>query len=40
MKFSKMLAAITDILNQDSDTEIDVCMTFEMARKIELKSEK
>lgn len=36
MKFSKMLAAITDILNQDSNTEIDVCMTSEMARKIEL----
>lgn len=36
MKFSKMLAAITDILNQDSDTEIDVCMTSEMAQKIEL----
>ena len=36
MKFSKMLTAITEILNQNADTEVDVCMTFEMARKIEL----
>ena len=36
MKFSKMLAAITQVLNQDSDTQVDVCMTSEMARRIEL----
>ena len=36
MKFSKMLAAITQILNQDSDTLIDVCMTSQMAGRIEL----
>ena len=36
MKFSKMLTAITEILNQNADTEVDVCMTSEMARKIEL----
>lgn len=34
MKFSKMLAAITQVLNQDSDTQVDVCMTSEMARRI------
>lgn len=32
----KMLTAITEILNQNTDTEVDVCMTSEMARKIEL----
>ena len=31
-----MLAAITQVLNQDSDTQVDVCMTSEMARRIEL----
>ena len=36
MKFSKMLAAITQVLNQDLDTQVDVCMTSEMARRIEL----
>ena len=36
MKFSKMLAAITQVLNQNSDTQVDVCMTSEMARRIEL----
>lgn len=36
MKFSKMLTAITEILNQNADTEVDVCMTSEMARRIEL----
>ncbi len=36
MKFSKMLTAITEILNQNASTEVDVCMTSEMARRIEL----
>ena len=31
-----MLAAITQVLNQNSDTQVDVCMTSEMARRIEL----
>ena len=30
------MAAITQVLNQDSDTQVDVCMTSEMARRIEL----
>ena len=36
MKFSKMLTAITEILNQNSDTQIDVCLTSQMASAIEL----
>lgn len=36
MKFSKMLTAVTEILNQDSDTQVDVCLTSQMASAIEL----
>lgn len=36
MKFTKMLALITDILNKDSDTQVDVCLTSRMANLIEL----
>lgn len=36
MKFTKMLSLITEILNKDSDTQIDVCMTSRMAGQIEL----
>ena len=36
MKFSKMLGLVTKILNQDSDTRVDVCMTSKMASRIEL----
>ena len=31
-----MLAAITQVLNQDSDTQVDVCMASGMARRREL----
>ena len=30
------MSAITQVLNQDSDTQVVVCMTSEMARRIEL----
>ena len=36
MKFTKMLALITDILNKDADTQVDVCLTAQMANQIEL----
>ena len=36
MKFSKMLTAVTEILNQDSNTQVDVCLTSQMASAIEL----
>lgn len=36
MKFTKMLDLITNILNQDADTQVDVCLTSQMATQIEL----
>ena len=36
MKFTKMVALITDILNKDSDTQVDVRLTSQMANQIEL----
>lgn len=36
MKFSKMLSLITEILNRDSETQIDICLTSQMAQQIEL----
>lgn len=36
MKFTKMLGLITDILNKDAATRIDVCLTSQMAGQIEL----
>jgi len=36
MKFTKMLGLITDVLNRDTDTQVDVCMTSRMANQIEL----
>lgn len=36
MKFTKMLGLITEVLNQGSETQVDVCMTSKMARQIEL----
>lgn len=36
MKFTKMLSLITDILNKDADTQVDVCLTSHMANQIEL----
>jgi A118 family predicted phage portal protein len=36
MRFTKMLDLITNVLNQDADTQIDVCMTSQMANQIEL----
>lgn len=36
MKFTKMLTAITEILNKDSDVRMDVCLTSQMAAQIEL----
>lgn len=36
MKFTKMLGLITDILNRDADTQVDVCLTSQMANQIEL----
>ena len=36
MKFSKMLSLVTEVLNKNADTQIDVCMTSQMAKSIEL----
>lgn len=36
LKFTRMLSLITEVLNKDSSTQIDVCMTSEMASQIEL----
>lgn len=36
MKFTKMLDLITNVLNQDVDTQVDVCLTSQMANRIEL----
>lgn len=36
MRFTKMLDLITNILNHDADTQVDVCLTSQMARQIEL----
>ena len=36
MKFTKMLDLITNVLNQDADTQVDVCLTSQMANQIEL----
>lgn len=38
MKFTKMLSLITNILNKDTDTQVDVCLTSQMANAIELWS--
>ena len=38
IKFTKMLSLITDILNKDADTQVDVCLTSQMANAIELWS--
>lgn len=39
MKFTKMLDLITNVLSQDADTQIDVCMTSQMANQIELDAD-
>lgn len=36
MKFTKMVGLVTEILNKDSDTQIDICLTSQMANQIEL----
>lgn len=36
MRFTKMLGLITDILNKDANTQVDVCLTSQMANQIEL----
>lgn len=36
MKFTKMLSLVTGILNQDAETQVDVCLTSQMANRIEL----
>ncbi len=36
MRYTKMLSLITDILNKDADTQVDVCLTSQMASAIEL----
>lgn len=36
MKFTKMLSLVTEILNKDADTQVDVCLTSQMANQIEL----
>ena len=36
MKFTKMLDLVTNILNRESDTQVDVCLTSQMANQIEL----
>lgn len=36
MRFTKMLSLITDVLNKDADTQVDVCLTSQMAAAIEL----
>lgn len=36
MRFTKMLTAITEILNKESDVRMDVCLTSKMAAQIEL----
>lgn len=38
MKFSKMLMMVQKVLNEGSETQIDFCMSSNMARKIELWS--
>ena len=35
-KFTKMLDLIMNVLNKDADTQVDVCMTSQMANMIEL----
>ena len=36
MRFTKMLDLITNVLNKDADTQVDVCLTSQMANQIEL----
>lgn len=36
MKFTKMLDLVTNVLNKDSENQIDVCLTSQMANQIEL----
>ena len=38
MKFTRLLTLITEVLNKDSETKIDACLTSQMARDIELWS--
>lgn len=38
MKYSKMMAMIQKVLNESSDTQIDISMSSQMAKKIELWS--
>lgn len=38
MKFTRLLTLITEVLNKDSDTKVDVSLTSQMARDIELWS--
>ena len=32
MRFTKMLDLITNVLNKDADTQVDVCLTSQMAK--------
>lgn len=34
MRFTKMLDLITNVLNKDADTQVDVCLTSQMANQI------
>lgn len=36
MKFTKMMDLVINVLNRDSDTQIDICLTSQMANQIEL----
>ena len=36
MKFTKMLDLVTNILSRESETQVDVCLTSQMASQIEL----
>lgn len=36
MRFTKMLDLVTNILNKDADTQVDVSLTSQMANQIEL----
>ena len=38
MRFTKMLSLITDVLNKDADTQVDVCLTSQMASAIGMDS--
>ena len=36
MRITKMLDLITNVLNKDADTQVDVCLTSQMVNQIEL----